>query len=75
MKSGLTVVNGARPDSRPARMRFPDELELISRRIEVLDRRLLLLRLGLRPASRNSVSRIGIASAASDQTTAESGNR
>jgi hypothetical protein len=47
MKSGLTVVDGAPPDWRPARMRFPDELELISQQIEVLDRRLLLLRLGL----------------------------
>lgn len=73
MKSGLPVGNGARLVSRRSRPRIPDELELISRRIEVLEHRLLLL--GPGPVSRNDISKISIASAARDQTTVQSGNR
>jgi hypothetical protein len=75
MKSGLPVGNGARLGSRRSRPRIPDELELISRRIEVLEHRLLLLGLGLHPASRNGISKISIASAARDQTIVQCGNR
>jgi hypothetical protein len=43
MKSGSPVMNGARPNLRRQRGGFPDELELIRRRIEVLEHRLLRL--------------------------------
>ena len=70
MKSGLPVENGARLGSRRPRPRIPDELELISRRIEVLENRLLLL--GLRPDGRNGISKISISHAARDQTIVQS---
>ncbi len=70
MKNGLSVGNDARLDSPRSRPRIPDELELISRRIEVLEHRLMLLGLGIDPASENS--KTWIASAARDQTIVQS---
>jgi len=72
MKSGLPVENGARLGSRRSRPQIPDELELISRRIEVLEHRLLLLELRPRPATRNGISKISISSAARDRVIVQS---
>jgi hypothetical protein len=70
MKSGSAVVNGGRPDSRPARKRFPDELEQISPADRGSRPEIVALTAQARRASRNRISRIGIAKAARDQTTA-----
>jgi hypothetical protein len=43
MKNRLTAVNGPRQNSR-TRARCPEELDLISRRIALLEQRLLMLR-------------------------------
>jgi len=55
-----------------SRPRDLDELELICRRIEVLEYRLLLLGLGLDPASQKNTSKTWTASAARDQTIVQS---
>jgi len=72
MNNGLPVGNGARLGSRRSRPRDPDELELICRRIEVLEYRLLLLGLGLDPAGQKNTSKTWIVSAARDQTIVQS---
>jgi hypothetical protein len=55
-----------------SRPRDLDELELICRRIEVLEHRLLLLGFGVDPASQNDISKTWIASGARGQTIVQS---
>lgn len=74
MKSGLTIAEGARRDLRRPRTGFANELKQIRRRIQVLEHRLSLLRIGPRRAGRNDISRTGIASAGRERTTIGSGN-
>ena len=50
MKSGLTIAEGARRDLRRPRTGFANELKQIRRRIQVLEHRLSLLRIGPRRA-------------------------
>jgi hypothetical protein len=74
MKSGSTVANSARRDLPRPRSTFQNELKLIRRRIEVLERRLLLLRIGPQAAGGKDVSKTAHPSAARDRTTPGSGN-
>jgi hypothetical protein len=59
---------------RPRRA-FPNEFEQIRRRIEVLERRLLMLRGGPRPAARSRPPKTAFARAAHGRTVLGSGNR
>ena len=84
MKNGLTVVNEGRQILRRARPPFPHEVELLSKRIAVLEQILSVLRTEPQTSERNNRSRIGLKRGAlcarrpiagRYRTPAESGNR
>jgi hypothetical protein len=68
MKSASKVANSARRDLPRPRSTFQNELKHIRRRIEVLERRLLLLRIGPQPEGGKDVSKTAHPSAARDWT-------